>query len=448
MSSSVPCIYNIFDFGAKSDGTTNNATAIQTAIETCHQAGGGTVLCPPGTYRTGSIRIRSNVELHLTAGAKLLASEERRDYQTFHRGVTGFHADAPMLNYVPEHLVFAENESNVSITGMGEIDGNGRAFYDSIPPGEKFHAVKNGWRPIQLVAFANCRNIRLQGVTFRDSPGWMIWPIGCDGVHISGIKIHNNPQGPNTDGIDVDTCRNVRISDCLIEAGDDCIALKSDKSKKPVLDACEYITVTNCVLQTTCCAVRVGYEGDHPIRHCAFSNLVIKQTRTGLNMLVPQDTFHGIFQGPAIEDIRFSDILMDTVIPFYLWTGPDIQAPSGIRGIRFHNITATTERGCYFGGNRANPIEDLFFSNIDLSVRGPMDSEFAKEVPDPYQVWDYFNKRGIPHALFFRNVKGIRLNDVRVDWKKAEGAWLSALRTESVEDLSIHGFSETGKPKA
>lgn len=164
-------------------------------------------------------------------------------------------------------------------------------------------------RPVQLVAFVNCHNVTIEGVTFRDAPGWTIWPLGCDGVRITGIKIHNDPLAPNSDGIDIDTCRNVIISDCLIEAGDDCISCKSDKSKKPVLTACEYVTVTNCILKTTCCALRIGYEGDHPIRHCRFGNLVIKGTRTGISILAPLKPAFCIEHGPAIEDISFSDMI-------------------------------------------------------------------------------------------------------------------------------------------
>jgi len=445
MNNGTPPYFGIREFGAKGDGRTNDAKAIQAAIDACGKAGGGTVLCPPGVYFIGSIQLRSNVQLHLVAGATLLGSAQRGDFSVFDRGVSDQVRD---INYAPEHLIYAENETNVAITGMGEIDGNGRAYFGPVTAAtNNKYSIKNKWRPIQLVAFVNCRNVTLEGVTFRDAPGWTIWPLGCDGVRITGIKIHNDPRGPNSDGIDIDTCRNVIISDCLIEAGDDCISCKSDKSKKPVLTACEYVTVTNCILKTTCCALRIGYEGDHPVRHCRFGNLVIKGTRVGISILAPRKPGFCIEHGPAIEDISFSDMIMDTDIPFFLWTGADVVSPAGIRGIRFHNITATTERGCHCGGSEASPLEDISFSNIDISVRGPMDSEFAKEVPYPYSEWDYNTKRGIPHVFYFRHAKGIRLNNIRVEWKKAAGAWLSALRTECVEDMSINGFSETGKPR-
>lgn len=420
------------------DGATNDAGAVQAAIDACHQAGGGTVLCTPGRYRIGTIRLRSHVELHLVAGAVLVASSDRKDYQTFNRGIETS-PEGAMANYGQEHLIYAEGEHDLAITGMGEINFSGSEFLGPVPTGRAFFSVR-GWRPIQMVAVVNCRNVKFEGVSFCDAPCWTIWTLGCENVRFHGLRVITDGRTPNGDGLDIDTCRNVTVSDCLIEAGDDCIALKSDRGKKPALEACEYIAVTNCVLKTTCCAIRLGYEGDHPIRHCSFSNIVVKETRTGINMLVPREPVYHIQQGPAIEDVSFSDFTMDTVIPFFLWTGEGARPPAGIRRIRFRNIAASTRRGCYFGGSADIPIEDLSLEHVDLAVNGPMDAEFAKEVPEPYSTWDYFKKRGIPHALYFRRVHGLRLHEVRVDMRRAEGEWLSPLRTERVEGLSVSGF--------
>ncbi|MFH1023781.1 MAG: glycosyl hydrolase family 28 protein, partial [Planctomycetota bacterium] len=294
--------------------------------------------------------------------------------------------------------------------------------------------------PWRMVSFLECRNVLLEDVTLRNSPAYTVWPCGCDDVRIRGIRLFNNLRGPNTDGIDPDCSSNVTISDCIIECGDDCIALKSDADRLGRAKACENVTVTNCVLTTTCCAIRVGYEGDAPIRNCTFSNLVIARSRTGINMLVPRHAEAGIHHGPTIENIRFSNLVMDTTIPIYLWIGDDASAPGAIRNVSISDCFATTERACYIGGAKHLPIEDVRISNFRLEVRGETDDEFSAEVPYPYRVWDYFNKKGIPHGFYCRHVRGLEFHDVRVAWGKVSGPWRSALRAEQIEDLDLHGF--------
>jgi hypothetical protein len=260
------------------------------------------------------------------------------------------------------------------------------------------------------------------------------------------VRITTNPWGPNTDGIDPDCCRDVRISDCLIDAGDDCIALKSSTNLLGGVRPCENVTVTNCTMSTTCCAIRVGYEGDGPIRNCTFSNLVFFNTRTGINMLVPRDPVNRIEHGPTLENLSFSNIVMDTRIAFYLWIGDDAAAPGCIRDVSICGVRATTERACYMGGSRGIPIENVRLSDIDLTVRGTTDSEFAQQVPYPYPVFDNWIKRGIPHALYCRHVRGLDMSAIRVRWGDVSGPWGSALWCQDVEDLTIDGLTARQAP--
>jgi hypothetical protein len=131
---------------------------------------------------------------------------------------------------------------------------------------------------------------------------------------------------------------------------------------------------------------------------------------------------------------------MDTKIPIYLWIGDDASAPGAIRNISISDSFATTERACYIGGAKHLPIEGVRISNFRLEVRGEMDDEFGAQVPYPYRVWDYFNKKGIPHGFYCRHARGLEFHDVRVAWGKASGLWRSALRAEQVEDLDLRGF--------
>ena len=429
-------LFNVRSFGARGDGSARDTGALQAAVDACAAAGGGMVLCPPGNYLTGTVELKSNVDLHVEAGATLLGSTSQADYDLSNKlPVADFRH--PHLN--PAHLVFARNAENVAITGPGRIDGQGDSFFGPRAPGENWFSLK-GWRPDRLIAFINCRNVLVKDVQLSNSPGWMLWPLGCEQVRIHRVRIITNPWGPNTDGIDPDCCRDVHISDCQISTGDDCIALKSSINLLGQQRACENVTVTNCTLSSTCCAVRIGYEGDGPIRNCTFSNLVFPGTRTGINMLVPRHADVGIQHGPAIENIAFSNLVMDTRIPIYLWIGDDAAPPGGIRNVSIADVLATTERGCYLGGSKTIPLEGLRVANLRLEVRGEMDDEFAAAVPYPYRVWDYFDKRGIPHALYCRYAREVEFHDVRVAWGRAGGSWRSALRAEHVEDLEVDGL--------
>ena len=274
-----------------------------------------------------------------------------------------------------------------------------------------------------------------------------MWTYACDRVRVQGVTIINNRLGPNTDGIDPDCSSNVHISDCYIDAGDDCIALKSHAKQLGATRGCENVTVTNCVLITCCNAIRIGYEGDAPIRNCTFSNLVISNTRTGINMVVPRTGKGKIEHGPSIENILFQNIVMDTRAAMFLWIGDTAASPGCIRNVRFADMLATTERGCHIGGSRTIPMEGLSFSNVKLTVRGDdMDDGFAEEVPYPYGVWGHWATRGIPHAFYCRNARDLEFHNVRVDWKNTGGSWLSAVRCENVDTLDINGLTARQAP--
>ena len=228
-------MYNIFDYGASGDGQTNDASAIQQAIDACAGAGGGLVLVPAGhTYLCGQINLRSHVNLHIEGGARLAASLEREHY-----------ADGVWLR--------AERAENIAITGLGCIDGQGKAFMRRDDRYIYWLDRAHDFRP-RLIKLIGCTNVTLRDITILDAPEWAIHPVGCQDVLIHGIRILNSLKVPNCDGIDPDNCRNVRISDCHIEAGDDCIVLKSGPDYGP----CENITVTGCTLVSTSCALKIG----------------------------------------------------------------------------------------------------------------------------------------------------------------------------------------------
>lgn len=202
--------------------TEKTGTAIQAAVDAAHNAGGGRVCLEPGVYLSGTICLKSNVELHLPAGAEIKGYSNPEQYDDFR--------DPGFDNVSPEGsrkcLIAAAHAENVSITGMGEINGSGPDFYDTAVPAGATFAKPPHPRP-RMVQFFDCRNVLFEGVSFVDSPGWTFWLLGCDDVHVSRIRVTGCQQMINNDGIDIDDCRRVTVSDSFFRTGDDCIILRA-----------------------------------------------------------------------------------------------------------------------------------------------------------------------------------------------------------------------------
>jgi polygalacturonase len=226
-----PRIFDVMAHGAAGDGKTLDTAAINQAIVACHAAGGGMVYMPPGIYLSGTVILQSNVTLYLEAGATLLGSRKLSDY-------TPQPGPSPKADANQTHLVFARDAENIGLAGPGRIDGQGPAFWmpsgrTPPPPSESWRDVATyDWkslpRPSPMLEFYNCKNLRIEDVRIENAPGWTMRPIQCEHVVIRGIAVNNPVIGPNTDGMDLTCCRNVFISDCLIDTGDDALCLKSE----------------------------------------------------------------------------------------------------------------------------------------------------------------------------------------------------------------------------
>ncbi|MEY2869757.1 MAG: hypothetical protein RIR01_2259, partial [Bacteroidota bacterium] len=245
--------YLITDFGAKGDGKTKNTTAFKKAIETCNAAGGGKVVVPAGNFLTGPIYIKSNINLYVSEGATITFSQDTKDYPIVLSRWEGMDC----MNYSPQ--IYAYNEKNIAITGKGTINGNadkthwwpwkGRAQYgwkkgdpnqfaareslhimmkEKVDPRKRVFGDGHYLRPYMIQPY-NCKNLLISGVTLIDSPMWFVSPVMCENITIEKVKIDS--EGPNTDGIDPDACKNVLIKGCYLNTGDDCIAIKSGRDE-------------------------------------------------------------------------------------------------------------------------------------------------------------------------------------------------------------------------
>ena len=361
---------NILDFGAVADGKTLNTLAIQAAIDECAAEGGGKVTVPSGVYKCGTVWLKSHVELCLSIGAELLASDDLDDYNA---------EDAYPQNYgyapegwVGKHLIIAHEVSDVAISGFGRINGNCHAFVTKGPslPGSQY-----GWcngrselrdpeamRPGQLIVFIESEHIRVQDITIVDSPCWSCFFLGCEYVGVRGVRIFNPLWMLNSDGIDIDASRHVTVSDCIIRTGDDAITLRASEARvKNKADMhCEFVTVSNCILSTGICAFRIGV-GNGVIRHARIQGIVIERCMNAVELC----TAYSDRGKASIEDIGVSDITAvntDRCINAFAKNG------AYIKDITFDNIRSGSTinnrivREC-------GSIENITLRNISLNFK-------------------------------------------------------------------------------
>jgi len=418
-----PGTVNVRDYGAAGDGVTKDTTSLQAAIDACAAAGGGLVLVPPGDYLTGAVHLKSNIELHLQAGATLRGSPDRDDYNPDdvfpENNVFSFERVSGA------HLVIAYRAENVAITGQGAIDGRSSNFFEPLADerrsasyrGHSGNFVLKGWRPGQMVFFCCCRNVAVRDVSLLNAPYWTLFLLGCSDVRVRGLIITNPPQTPNGDGIDIDCCSNVTVSDCIIRSGDDSITLRGNARALGVRKPCENVTITNCVLSSPCNAIRVGV-GDGVVRNCSISNIVVTDSRTGINMVCRYSDRVPV--GTCIEGIHFSDFTVDAVLPIQVIEGAGAAAPAGMRDISFSRFRVSGEAGLYIGGNPELPMTRVRLADWELTLHGGTDNcELVEGVPHPYPVPGHPGAGGrpaLPCAIYGTHLHDVRLRNVHVHW--------------------------------
>jgi len=371
--------FNITDFGAVADGTVNNATAIQEAIDCCCSQGGGTVLVPSGCFKTGTIWLKSHVELRLAKDAILLASENMDDYNDTDAYPQNF--SYPEEQWVGKHLIIALEAQNVAITGDGTIDGNGHLFYDKPekiwrflwPEGLALSKDKEKLRPGQLICFVECSGVKMQDVHVQNATCWCCFFHGCENVEIRGLNIKNDPTFANTDGIDIDCCRCVSVSDCIIDTGDDAIAIRGNGQHLiNTAHGCEHVKVSDCVLGSSSSAVRIGV-GDREIHNIRISNITVKRAATAFNLLT--NYFPDCFT--PLYDISFSDISLEKTYRLFEMAASE-KGP--IRDLYFKDVSAHTFGGSYiFSSGRF--IENIRLENFRLTIDdiGELDEDGIEE---------------------------------------------------------------------
>ncbi len=361
--------FDIADFGARPGGEALNTAAIQKAIDACHAAGGGRVVCGPGTWRTGTLTLKSHVDLHLSQGCRLLGSTDLKDYREFVG--KGFRPE-----FVPEgsskSLLAAADAEDIAITGTGEVNGQGPSFFDtSTTLWEHFYAKPPTARPRMLTLY-RCRDVRIEGPAFVDSPCWTFWLMKCERVHIHRIRILADQRMINNDGIDLDACRDVTVSDCIFKTGDDCIAVRSIRSVFDAPGVCENLVVSNCVLDSFSEGIRIGCPSDGIIRNCTFANLVIRSHSNGIACDHPRGYLcpPGSAGTAVIHDVLFSNVVIDCgKTPIKVAVAEGIALPR-LEGLSFQHVRIRSGGPCVVQGNAATTIRDVSFSHMTIETAG------------------------------------------------------------------------------
>ncbi len=344
-------VFDVRDYGAVGDGVTLNTFALQKAIDTCAEQGGGRVLIENGTYMIGTVVLHSNVNLHIEANAVLLGSPDCADYPEHEVK----HVESKLLpRWRNACLIYADECENVSLTGMGAIDCNGTHFVRKCDPEEKrsWKYVRYFDRPTppRAVFFTGCKNVKIEDVTMVNQPaGWSYWIHDCDYVTFDKIKINACVDYPNNDGIHINSSRNVTISNCSITCGDDCLVIRANNVTLKENKVCERVVITNCNLTSYSAGIRIGWMNDGVIRNCTVSNCVFTDCSTGINMglpyLKPDPTSpNSSDQGreaTLVENLTFSNIVMDkqcgSPIRLVLSDNSGTKC-AGVRNIYFNNV--------------------------------------------------------------------------------------------------------------
>ena len=359
---------------------------IQTAINACAENGGGMVVVPKGKWTSGAIHLKSNIHLHLEDGAVIVFSDRFEDYLpvvfTRWEGVECY-------NYSP--LIYANGCENIAVTGNGTLIGNGQAWWhwkkglqqkaarelysaqsNGLEVGERVYGTETAALRPSFIQPINCKNVLLEGFTIKDGPMWTIHPVYCENVIVRNVDVLTT--GPNTDGLNPDSCRNVLIENCTFETGDDCIAINSGMNEDGwrVNRPCENIEIRNCRMTGGHGGVVIGSAMSGGVENIYFHDCEISGTMQGIRM----KSMRG--RGGYVKDVRFENIEVNGITNqavqinmFYEFTTvePDSDTPPEFCDITIKNVHgADNKTGILVRGLPESPVRNITLEDIALSA--------------------------------------------------------------------------------
>jgi len=414
--------YDILQYGAVADTTVLSTKAIQMAIDQCTLTGGKVVI-PSGSYKTGTLYLKNRVTLNLEKGAILYGSGQLKDYPENLPEYTFFRKGS-----VKRALIYAEKCTDIAIDGEGTIDGRGACFL--VPKGSKVDSYTV--RPY-LIWMIQCTNVRTEGVRLRNSGLWMQHYLACDNLYIHNINVFNH-SNKNNDMMDIDGCRDVRITDCTGDSDDDGITFKSTSER-----ANENIVVSNCILSSHCNALKMGTESNTGFKNIAISNIMIRPSVvTDRSMEGTPKGHTGIalemVDGGILDGVVISNVSIDgPVCPIFIRLGnrarpinPEkkvIQVGS-LQNVRISNVQAKNAlSACSITGIPGYPVKNITLSNISIEFAGGGTNQFYdKAIPEKenaYPEFDMFDE--LPcYGFFVRHGENLRFTDIQLSTKSED----------------------------
>lgn len=457
--------YNISSFGAVGDGLTMNTLAIQKTIDAAHNGGGGKVVIPSGEFLTGSIILKSGVELHLKRRATLLGSTKKSDYFRLNRWYA---------------LILADSARNISITGKGVIDGQGKALalhVDSLfYVGEidssqyRFNEKRPGVdvRP-QIIEFVNCFNVKIEDITLRNSSSYVQLYKRCINLVIDGITVDSDAYW-NNDGIDIYDCVNARITNCYVNSSDDGICLKSSRYPDS-LYVCDSIFIANCKIRSSASAIKFGMHSYGGFKNIKIEN--IKVFDTYRSAIALEAYSNGVLENVLIDNVKAKNT--GNAIFIRLGDGRPNQPAGTLRNVTIKNVKVKVAfhpadvkydiRGPQLSffhnvfpssivGIPGHSVQNVRLENIKIIYPGRGNQAYANmpldrldDVPENIDHYPEFSMFGELPAwgLYIRHVNGLNLKNVELKIRKAD--YRPAIVLDDVNNSTIQGVHVEGDNK-
>ena len=425
--------FNVRDYAAKGDGLAKDTASAQKAIDACAEQGGGTVLFPAGTYLCGSLHLRANVTLRLEAGTTILGSKDGEDYDKIEKLDFKNASDAE-TSFFHHALIWGEDVERVAIVGEGVIDCNR----------DRRHGPKG-------IALKCCKHVDIKGVRLQNCPNYNISLLGTDFVNIDGVTILNG----HADGIDPDSCRNVRIANCHIESWDDAIVPKSSFSLGE-RRSCENITVTNCYLSSACSTFKLGTESGGDFKRITVSNCVMEGLageRPALGGVALESVDGANVDGVAVSNISMHDVSTPMFIRLGN-RGRDMvtPVPGSLKNVVIDNIVATdASNTCSITGIPGARVDGVSLSNIRIRFKGGCaflpEGETVPELEAAYPDSDMFT--ALPaYGMYVRHADNLTMRNVQLLFD--DNFWRLTTREERKVEWPANGGaptpSATGQP--
>ncbi|HEX8248211.1 MAG TPA: glycoside hydrolase family 28 protein [Pyrinomonadaceae bacterium] len=421
--------YLITKYGAAADGKTLSTEAFRKAIDECSRKGGGRVVVPAGVFLTGAIHLKSNVNLHVSKDAVIKFSTDAKDYLPIvHTRWEGME----LMHYSP--LIYAYEQTNIGITGEGTLDGQGKAMFwkwhgnpryggdpkvisqrpdrdrlykmmqDGTPVEQRIFGAGTYLRP-QFIQPYKCKNVLIEGVKIIDSPMWEVHPVLCENVTIR--RLHISSHGPNNDGCDPESCKDVLIEDCFFDTGDDCIAIKAGRNEdgRRINVPTENVVVRGCTMRDGHGGITVGSEISGGVRNLFAENNTLDSPDLWTALRVKNNAS----RGGKLENFYFRNITVGQVsravveIDFNYEEGAKGKFVPVVRNYVVENLTCGK-------GNRAVDLQGL----------------------DNAPIYDIVMKNctfeAIEKSSVVKNVRGVRLENVKINGKVVDSLENAAMK--------------------